>query len=164
MMKLSFVGGLLFILLSSTSLFAEQASGEKGGDLLGSVSATEVLGHDVFLAGYKDTKISAEEMETFGAIVGDIKLQVLFGTWCHDSQREVPQIIRLAEEVANPNISLSLMAVSRDKSSPADAVARYQLKYTPTIIVFKSGKEVGRIIEKPEKNWASDIATMLEKN
>jgi thioredoxin 1 len=83
---------------------------------------------------------------------------VLFGTWCHDSQREVPRLLKLLDSSKVALASLKLVAVGYDKRDPEGIAARYQLKYSPTIIVLTAGEELGRLVEKPKASIASDLS------
>ncbi|UTA47815.1 thioredoxin family protein [Simiduia sp. 21SJ11W-1] len=129
--------------------------------LIGEVSAEQILAHPAF-SPYRQDTLDAAAHEALLRQRGahTIEWVLLFGSWCHDSQREVPQILALANQ--HPTIALTAIAVDEQKRAPAEFTERYKLKYTPTLIVFKDGVEVGRIIERPDTNWAADIAAKLD--
>lgn len=137
---------------------------ELEGNLLGEVSATKVLSLPAFYQQFESSSISQQDIEGLSAIDKNLTLRLLFGSWCHDSEREVPKIIKLVEAAANPNLVLMLTAISSDKLQPESAVARYNLKYTPTLVVIRDGQELGRIIEMPEHSWAADIVALAQQH
>lgn len=83
---------------------------------------------------------------------------VLFGTWCHDSEREVPRLLKLIAQSEVAFKSLTLVGVGYDKRDPQGIAQQYNLKYTPTMIVLDDGKEIARMIEKPKVSLASDLS------
>lgn len=82
---------------------------------------------------------------------------VLFGTWCHDSQREVPRFLKLLDKANIELEKLRLIAVGYDKRDPQGIAEQYNLRYTPTIIVLDGTQELSRMIEKPEQSLAQDL-------
>lgn len=113
--------------------------------------------YENFGAEFEDHQISEEDITLIRSIEEPIMIKVLFGTWCHDSAREVPRLNKLLLKAKNINISSSLIAVDRNKTTDED----YKLEYTPTIIIFQSNKELGRIVEKPSKSLAQDIVDIV---
>jgi thiol-disulfide isomerase/thioredoxin len=86
---------------------------------------------------------------------------VLFGTWCHDSMREVPKLIKLLALSDVKLASIEYVAVGYDKKDPAGIALANNLKYTPTFIVKQNGKELVRVIEKPTGTLAEDLTNSL---
>lgn len=86
------------------------------------------------------------------------EILVLFGTWCHDSVREVPRLLKLIDESGVHLKRLTLVAVDGNKSEPGDRHVIYGLRYTPTMILIEDGLEVTRIVERPRQSIARDFA------
>ncbi|MBQ4833547.1 thioredoxin family protein [Pseudoalteromonas sp. MMG010] len=86
---------------------------------------------------------------------------VLFGTWCHDSEREVPKLIKLLEASKVELASIEYVAVGYDKRDDGGIAQANDLKYTPTFIVKQNGKELVRVIEKPTGTLAQDLTKGL---
>ncbi|KTF17809.1 thioredoxin family protein [Pseudoalteromonas sp. 10-33] len=89
------------------------------------------------------------------------ELIVLFGTWCHDSHREVPKLIKLIDESKVELASIDYVAVGYNKRDDAGIAEAYDLQYTPTFIVKDDGKELVRVIEKPTGTLAEDLTQGL---
>ncbi|MCG8457134.1 MAG: DUF4440 domain-containing protein, partial [Holophagales bacterium] len=117
-------------------------------------------GHD----GYTP---KAEAAEALGRLdLSDVEIEVFFGTWCGDSRREVPRLIRLLEEIGLPETSRRLIAVDNDddlhKRSPGGEEKGLGVFRVPTIRVLRGGEEVGRIVEHPARSLELDLLTLLE--
>ncbi len=95
-----------------------------------------------------------------------ISIKVLFGTWCHDSQREIPKLLRLLEDINMQPDTMSLIGLNYQKNEPQNRGVILQIKKTPTIIFYRQGKEIGRIEESPKLNieGVDIIPITLEEN
>jgi thioredoxin 1 len=116
--------------------------------------------HPEFKAEFDDYQPSEAELAAVQKIRGK-KLVVLFGTWCHDSAREVPRLLKVLEKSAVKLGEIQLVAVNYNKQEPSNLHRIYELKYTPTIILLDGDQELGRIIEKPLVSLGEDLAGFL---
>lgn len=97
--------------------------------------------------------------------IGSYDLIVFMGTWCEDSHRDVPRLMRILEEVNFPDSKLTIIAVNRKKESPTGDESLYNIQKVPTIILKRYGKEAGRIVEMPTTGYIErDLAEILKKN
>lgn len=97
--------------------------------------------------------------------INSYSLIVFMGTWCEDSHRDFPRLMKILEEVKYPESKLTIIAVNRKKESPTGDEARYNVQKVPTIIVEKYGKEIGRIIEMPTTGYIErDLVEILKKD
>jgi thiol-disulfide isomerase/thioredoxin len=140
---------LLFLLMVigviSGFVGSAQASSSKSM-VIGSITAEQLLGeHSHFAHQYKELEqidLTSTEIETLRGM----KFIVLFGSWCHDSVREVPYFIRLME--AADITDYQLVGVDYSKQDDAGLATTYQLKSTPTFVVLSAqGAEIGRFVE-----------------
>ena len=86
------------------------------------------------------------------------------GTWCHDSKREVPRAIKLFNLLALDNEKIKIVALNKQKKGYFKNYKSFNIKRTPTIIFFKNGKEIGRIIERPSESIEEDFFQFVDKN
>ena len=90
---------------------------------------------------------------------------LFMGTWCSDSQREVPRFMKILEKAGFPEDQIKIVAVDkRDefyKTSPGGEEKGLNIEFVPTIIFMKEGKEVNRIVELPENTLEADMETIL---
>jgi thiol-disulfide isomerase/thioredoxin len=86
------------------------------------------------------------------------------GTWCHDSKREVPRVIKLFNLLALENERIKIVALNKQKKGYFKNYKSFNIKRTPTIIFFKNGKEIGRIIERPSESIEENFFQFVDKN
>jgi thiol-disulfide isomerase/thioredoxin len=95
----------------------------------------------------------------------DVNLSFLLfsGSWCEDSQTELPKFFALAEAAAVPAEKITMIGVDENKFEPSGLAAKYGIYKVPTLIALKNGKEIGRIIEKPRTSWELDVIVIIER-
>lgn len=99
------------------------------------------------------------------AKINSYNMIVFMGTWCEDSHRDFPRLMKILEEVKYPESRLTIIAVNRKKESPTGDEATYNVQKVPTIIVERYGKEIGRIIEMPTTGYIErDLVEILKKD
>ncbi|MGL6128229.1 TlpA family protein disulfide reductase [Chryseobacterium artocarpi] len=97
--------------------------------------------------------------------LGSYDIIVFMGTWCEDSHRDIPRLMKILEEVGFPESKLTIIAVNRKKESPTGDESLYNVQKVPTIILKRYGKEAGRIIEMPTTGYIErDMVEILKKN
>lgn len=90
---------------------------------------------------------------------------VFIGTWCDDSHREFPRLMKILEAANYPMDKLSIIAVNRKKESPSGEEGLYNIQKVPTIIVKKYGRELGRIVENPKSGYLErDLLEIIKKD
>lgn len=94
----------------------------------------------------------------------DISVVIIFGTWCHDSKREVPRMLRILDSAGVGTEQLSLIGVDINKTEPKGREKLYNLRNTPTLILLRNGKEVGRIIERPNVSLEADLIVLTTRS
>lgn len=106
----------------------------------------------------------ADVLQVLSAVDRDVRLTLVLGTWCGDSKREVPGLLKTIEQAANSKIGLEIVALSRDFGDPGDTLRSWALTNVPTLIVSRDGEEIGRIVETPAgDSMAGDLARILER-
>ncbi|CAI8789555.1 TlpA family protein disulfide reductase [Chryseobacterium sp. IT-36CA2] len=97
--------------------------------------------------------------------IGTYEVVVFLGTWCEDSHRDFPRLMKILEAANYPENKLNIIAVNRKKESPTGDESLYNIQKVPTIILKRYGKEVGRIIEMPTTGYIErDLVQILKKN
>jgi len=133
---------------------------EKNSMALGEISQQQLMSnHQSFQKSYQMFNLSDAEVTEVKQWPKDLHVEVYFGSWCHDSEREVPRFLKILAE--NMSISTRLIGLDYDKSEPNGSAKSHEIKYTPTFIVYQSDKELGRIIERPKVSLIADISAML---
>lgn len=91
----------------------------------------------------------------------DCAITIVMGSWCSDSKREVPRFYKILELIGYDLKKLNLICVDRKKESPEGNIPNLNIKFVPTFIFFRDGKEIGRIIETPKKRLEEDIVEIF---
>ena len=87
---------------------------------------------------------------------------VVMGTWDKTSQEVVPALYKVMITGGSPDEQVVKYAA--DKKLETDAPVDYKVKKLPTIIVFKDGKEEGRIVGAPKESVEGDLSRILLSN
>jgi len=148
---------------------AWSAPEEEEPKLLGRATAQQ-LGEEPFAQwfseGYGDYQpnpavlASLREVDTEG-----VDITVFFGTWCSDSQREVPRLLKLLDEMEFPAAQLTLVAVDgvdeAAKRSPDGEEKGLEIYRVPTVVVSRDNREVARVVEHPVLSLERDLLAIL---
>ena len=121
---------------------------------LGDISQAELLErHEVFKRNYDAYEVTAG----IDGLPADLKVKILFGTWCHDSEREVPRMLKLLAASGVKEEKISLISLDIRKEEPEGRARALDVRFTPTFIFFIGGTELGRIVEQPSGSLVEDI-------
>ncbi|EDP95552.1 thioredoxin family protein [Kordia algicida OT-1] len=94
-------------------------------------------------------------------LLKDVKVKLFMGTWCEDSQREVPQFFRIIDVIKASEENIEIITVDEDKMTPEHLEDGFDITNVPTFIFYKDGKELNRIVESPVESLEKDMFTIL---
>jgi hypothetical protein len=90
------------------------------------------------------------------------RVTIVFATWCGDSKRAVPRLLKALHEANNPLLQVELYGIGPEFFSPLEYVRDQRLTNVPTMIVERGRNEIGRVVETPvTATVEQDIAMML---
>lgn len=92
------------------------------------------------------------------------EIVVAMGTWCDDSKNLVPKLYKVLQSIQFPWKQYTMFGVDRAKESKGKTHTQYQITLVPTIILFKAGKEIGRITESVQESVEADLATIIRNS
>ena len=92
------------------------------------------------------------------------KIELYMGVRCHDSEREIPRLIKILDEINFPDKQLNIFLLKRDKTSDYGYEKDKNITNTPTIIFYKDSIEINRIVEFPIETIEKDILEILTTN
>jgi thiol-disulfide isomerase/thioredoxin len=95
--------------------------------------------------------------------VEELRIEVLFATWCHDSEREVPRLLKILETAGVESSAVELVALDFNKTEPKGRAASKVLQYTPTFIFSVRDEEIGRIVERPIGTLETAIESIMSQ-
>lgn len=91
-----------------------------------------------------------------------LQFMVFGGTWCEDTQALLPKFYLLLDAAAITNDQVSVIMVDRHKKAIGHLPEDMHLVSTPTFIVLKGGKEVGRVVEYGKNGqWEKEIGDIV---
>lgn len=114
---------------------------------------------DEFYPGYEPDK---EIISKLKGLTMDIDILIVLGTWCGDSQEQVPRFLKVIDKMKFPKERLVIVGVDREKVSEDMEMSNYDIVLVPTMIVFRGREEIGRITETPETTLEQDLLSILE--
>lgn len=91
----------------------------------------------------------------------DITITIVMGTWCGDSQLQVPHFMAIADKLGWKN-NIETIFVNRSKTTPDGLEKKLNITNVPTIIFYKKGKEINRIVESPRETLEKDIYKIVK--
>lgn len=94
--------------------------------------------------------------------IQDYNFVLIMASWCKDSKREVPRILKVLNGCGIKSRNVKIIAVDFKKAAIGTEVEELNIKRVPTLIVFRDKTETGRIIETPENTIESDLLRIIE--
>jgi thiol-disulfide isomerase/thioredoxin len=96
------------------------------------------------------------------AVPAGASVTVYMGSWCGDSRRELARFWRALDDVGGEvPFAISYVGVDHAKKEPAALVQPVGLRYVPTFVVRRDGREVGRIVESAPHGIEQDLLALL---
>nr|WP_297789059.1 thioredoxin family protein [uncultured Allomuricauda sp.] len=162
---------MLFILCIYAQEFNKEITTENGRQLLvGQINLEGLQSQPYgnwFQMGYKNYQPDETMVAIFKEKLSEYNIKLFLGTWCGDSKRECPRFIKILEAADFPMEQLEIIALDYRKgyykTSPTGEEKGLNIIKVPTIIFFKNGKEVNRIVESPLETLEEDIAQIVYK-
>jgi thiol-disulfide isomerase/thioredoxin len=100
-------------------------------------------------------------IKEFPPLPDSLEIFAVFGSWCDDSLEQVPKFMKILDRLGVPGEKVHWIAVNRSKQDPEGLTAGMAVERVPTFIVFRSGREIGRIVESPKKSLERDLKQIL---
>jgi thiol-disulfide isomerase/thioredoxin len=88
------------------------------------------------------------------------RVTIVFATWCGDSKRAVPRLLKALHEANNPALQVELFGIGPDFLTPLSYIRERKLTNVPTVIVER-GKEIGRMVETPATATVEQDVAMI---
>ena len=156
----------LILLLFFAGFITETSAQDTDNDYLtGSVTLqelkTDTLFSDIFAQEFKNYRVS--HTKKISELLNNINIKIVLGTWCHDSQIQVPRFLKVVSEAGYDLNKIEILAVNKKKELPGQKHQTLNIKRVPTFIFTNgNGTEIGRIIESPDKTLENDLIALLQ--
>ncbi|MBL6646593.1 MAG: thioredoxin family protein [Flavobacteriaceae bacterium] len=145
-------------------LFILNIWGQETDYLLGSIQRSDLEKDEYgewFDENYDSHPLDTSLISDIKNAFDDVQVTVFMGTWCSDSQREVPAFYKVLDAI-DEQISVRIIAVDEDKMVPDGSATDSGIEYVPTFIFSKNGKEINRIVEFPIFSLEKDMLDILQ--
>lgn len=77
------------------------------------------------------------------------RIEIFLGTWCSDTQEQLPRFLKILDELKMPEQKIILYALNRNKESFYGEQNQKGITKIPVFIIYKRDNEIGRIVEAP---------------
>ncbi|RRO18853.1 thioredoxin [Flavobacteriaceae bacterium 14752] len=140
-------------------------------NLVGELKKEDILSSEHkkwFDENYDNYKPQPETIEQLKHLFknNNFNIEVYFGTWCSDSQREIPRLLKLLEKSGFNFNNLKLVGVDRSKIVPNISEKKQEalnITNVPTIIVYQNNKEINRFVEYAQESLEKDLLKIFSK-
>ncbi len=125
--------------------------------LLGPVDWDELAQLSGWQEEYDAGEPDPAALERLGSATGSYRIVSVLGSWCHDSRREIPRLVKVLDQLSTPVFSHEMIGVDRTRRIDDPEVASFAgiertVDLVATIAVFDdAGVELGRVVETAEK-------------
>lgn len=146
----------VFLLVCLCSCYSSQ-------DLLGPINQKDLEKaphNEWFDLEYTNYKPFAKTLNQINPLLKDIEIEVFMGTWCEDSQLQVPAFFRILDELEFKG-KTTLIAVDKEKKTPSGSATAKGITNVPTFIFYKNGEEINRIVESPIDFLEDDVLAIV---
>ena len=118
-----------------------------------------------FKTNYDNYVVDRDLVKHFRKKLNSHEVLLFLGTWCGDSKREVPRMLKVLQASDFPEEQLKIIALDRRKGNYKKGLngeeKGWNIKRVPTLIFLKNGEEVNRIVERPIDTIEEDFLTIL---
>ena len=158
---------LLSIITLSCNAQKQEATAKlnEDGDLVGVATKEHFLQpefKDWFNYGYNEYNINTEITAELKSLLQNKKIKAFMGTWCGDSQEQVPYFYRILDDLDFNFDNLEMIAVNHTKKTPDNLEKGLNIFRVPTFIFYnEKGDELGRIVEYPIETLEADMVKIL---
>lgn len=106
---------------------------------------------------------SASKVAVLKRQLNQIRFTLVFGSWCGDSKMQVGRFYKILDQAGYDHSKVRLIAVDRSLQAGEVNIAALKITRIPTIILYKNGAEIGRIVESPMVSLEADLVNLLNK-
>ena len=116
---------------------------------------------DWYDPNYTSFTPNTTKIESLRPLLEDVEIVTFLGTWCEDSHREIPKFVKILEATNYPISEIKVISMTRDKTTPENYEEGLDITNIPTLIFYKDGEELGRIVEFAMEDLEGDMLKIL---
>lgn len=115
-----------------------------------------------FFDEYNNYNPDSEILDQIKNKIFNSTVTIVAGTWCHDSQQQVPRFIKILDVLDYNTNYLKIICVDKNKQAGESDISALKIERVPTFIIYNKNKEIGRISETPVNTMEIDINNILK--
>ena len=150
--------------LFTTLLFLGCSSNEKYSSNEGIVSIDYLFNSkntQWFENNYESYNLDINTLNNDFSNIYEYQIEIYMNTKCHDSEREVPRLIKILDELNFSEDNLKIVLLNSEKKSSGGYENGKNITNTPTFIFLNESGEKNRIVEFPFENLEKDILNII---
>lgn len=111
---------------------------------------------------YKNYQPDFETLDKLEGKLDHIVISIVFRSTCSDSREQLPRLFKILNELNYDLNSINLIGVNREKKGLSNEAEGLDIQFVPTIIFYKDGSEIGRIVETPTESLEKDLLKIVQ--
>ena len=111
---------------------------------------------------YDDYQLNDSLVKLMSESINDFGITIIFGSWCSDSEQQVPHFYKILDQAGYDDKELKIIAVNQQKKAEEVNIENLQIEFVPTFIIYKDGEELGRIVETPYETLEEDLWKIIQ--
>jgi hypothetical protein len=133
--------------------------------LVGETTRAQIEAAPEWASAEAESQPDLQASTALASVPPGAEVTIFLGTWCGDSRREVPRLWKALDIAGSRGVdvpfAIHYIGVDRQKKEPSAAVTDNDIRYVPTFIVTREGREVGRIVEESPHGIEKDLLALL---
>ncbi|MDX1935467.1 MAG: hypothetical protein SFU21_00035 [Flavihumibacter sp.] len=121
-----------------------------------------------YLPNYNNYQPDTALLQALAPQLADKRVEIFLGSWCGDSQREVPRMLKVLQTAGIKESQLQIVFVDNRsgayKKSPGNEQLYKNIHRVPDLIIYRQQTEIGRIVESPVQTIEKDLQQILQQN
>ncbi len=118
---------------------------------------------DIYKMEYKYYTPDSITLHELKPLLNKIKIKIVMGSWCGDSQQQIPRFIKILNQLNYKTKKLDILCIDHYFKAKDFEKGTDKIEKVPTIIIYRKKTEIGRIIETPVKTLEKDLLGILTK-
>jgi len=110
---------------------------------------------------YNSYNLDYGVLDSLEGKLDSINITIVFRSTCSDSREQLPRLFKVFNELNYNLNSITLIGVNREKQGLSKEAEGLDIQFVPTIIFYKDGNEIGRIVETPYESLEKDLLKIL---
>ena len=139
---------------------APELLGPAGPDRILKISPEWKAMYDAYPA---DETIVAGIREAVARAGGELRIEVIFGSWCSDSLEQVPPFLKILDQIGKDGLPATYVGVHQSREDRDERITLMKIEAIPTFIVYRKDAEIGRIVETPKATIEADLLEILSR-